>query len=234
MASVLSGFSSIVKKEDPDDPIFSPYNEEIKTVLKDYLLKEFEHNTNHYTDREIEIMEKDLFDKTIKESIIKNKNNLINYLSNQELNLKHNILVEKLFNENINSEMRIKENILDEIPLVRAPPNYDENYNVFFIQSGELYEFQTTEKKLVRKNLANVSNVNAREYIYQELQKEYDNFKYESDITIFDMEEPAQPEDLNLKNDGLLVVFIITILFITNYMLCNPESIYVNNSILKH
>jgi len=153
---------------------------------------------------------------------------MTNILNNKEFAEKHNKLVEELFNNNIKKEEKgEKTNILEEIPQIKVRSTPEDNYNVFFIKSGSLYEFQTTEKKLVKKNLGTVTTLSVRECIYNEVVKQNKHFRYEDDITIFSVEEAEQDEDLNLKNDGRAIVILITIIFIINFMLNNPQSIYV-------
>jgi len=77
------------------------------------------------------------------------------------------------------------------------------------------------------KNLGTVTTLSVRECIYNEVVKQNKHFRYEDDITIFSVEEAEQDEDLNLKNDGRAIVILITIIFIINFMLNNPQSIYV-------
>ena len=223
---MLSGFSNIIKKdEDEHTPLFSPYKENLKINLKEYLLNEI--NPNPYENQETD---EEKLSKILKQNIIKNKNNLIKFLKNDELREKHNQLVEELFNPLVNAtDVKIKENILKEIPLILdTTPIIEENYNLFFMKNGCLFEFRPCEKRLIRKSYMNVTNLNVMEYIHEEIIKEQTSFKYLDDLTIFSNDEPVQEVETNLKNDGVIIVLLVTILFILNFIYNNPENTYVS------
>ena len=214
LAAAYSGFSTSQKFDSEINPLFAPITEKNKNY--------------HLKNRFNEIKEEQ--DKTNnKECVDKCKKNLIDYFfKNRDLIENHNYYIEKLFNpRNENKYSKIEENILDQIPQVNAQKDPDEkvSYNVFFAIGGHLYEIQPTENKITKKFLSSTSERDIREDIYKELLNKQKGFVYEEDLTVFELAEPEQLTDLTLKKDGIIVVFVITVLFIINFMITNPETI---------
>jgi len=152
---------------------------------------------------------------------------ILNY---EDFNQKHNEIVINLFNNE--KRARLKENILEEVPLLQNPPSELTNFNLFFVNRGYFYEYQSINEVIVKK--CSVGSNNIRELLLEEIRKSNKLFTYEEDLTIFTIEEEPTltDDDINLKSDGGLISVLVAILFIINYLMCNPEKIYYDFNVL--
>jgi len=225
----MSGLSSIFKREDHYNAIFNPKLNTIPNSLRNFINSNISFEEPFFREYQDEDQDEYNCKKNYKQSLI----NFKTFLDNENLNKIHTNTIDDIFNiKPDSSNFQETTSILEDIPNITNDISEENNYNLFFLHMGDLYEFQTTEKILVKKSKTSINIMNVRDHLFNEIMKKNDQFIYENDFTIFNIVEPEREKDQNSKTEGIFVVTLVTILFIINFFLHNPQGIYVSYYII--
>ena len=145
----------------------------------------------------------------------------INYkdlLQNKEVANEHNKFIDKICQNRLE---KVKPN----------EENKDTFFSLFFVKDNQLIEICTQNKEIQVNVLEkNVTEAKAKDKILKYIISENENgsrgIKYMEDINVFTEVEDTDEDGENLKNDGIVVIVIMSIIFMINFFLVNPENIF--------
>ena len=139
-----------------------------------------------------------------KENIETSECNFNAFLSNLDMTEKHTNIVDSYLYRNQKEQKTNYKN--DKILLVEVGSVKEhENYNLFFVDKGELFEFQSTELKIIKHNFQDDFTFhNLQEFIYKSVKKNSNTkFNYLEELTFFSLEDDPQLL-LNKKWDSFI------------------------------